>query len=61
MIDLYSSAGTFADKHGLAGDLAAAVMRWENVPDLSLFRRNTAAFIHELPTEAVSNVDGDSN
>src|SRR5713226_7398681 len=61
MIDVYSSAGTFPNKHGLARNLAAAVMRWEKVPDLSLFRRNTAAFIHDLPPEAISNVDGDSN
>ena len=61
MIDVYSSAGTFPDKHGLARNLAAAVMRWEKVPDLSLFRSNTAAFIHDLPPEAISNVDGDSN
>ena len=61
MIDVYSSAGTFPDKHGLARNLAAAVMRWEKVPDLSLFRSNTAAFIHDLPPDAISNVDGDSN
>ena len=58
MIDLHASAGTFPDRRSLARDLAAAVMRWEKVPDLSLFRRNTAAFIHELPAEAISNVDG---
>lgn len=61
MIDVYASAGTFADKHGLAQDLAAAVMRWEKVPNLPLFRKNTAAFIHDLPTDSISNVDGDSN
>jgi phenylpyruvate tautomerase PptA (4-oxalocrotonate tautomerase family) len=36
-------------------------MRWEKVPDLAMFRNNTAAFIHDLPAEAVSNVAGDSN
>ncbi|HVS43648.1 MAG TPA: hypothetical protein VMU20_15455 [Candidatus Dormibacteraeota bacterium] len=61
MIDVFAVAGTFADKHGLARDLAAAVMRWEKVPDIALFRTNTAAFIHELPADAVSNVSGDSN
>jgi phenylpyruvate tautomerase PptA (4-oxalocrotonate tautomerase family) len=25
-----------------------------------MFRKNTAAFVHELPSEALSNVDGDS-
>jgi hypothetical protein len=33
MIDVYAKEGTFADKHALAQNLAAAVMRWERVPD----------------------------
>src|SRR5277367_2663301 len=61
MIDVYSVDGTFADKHTLARDLAAAVMRWEKVPDLSLFRKNTAAFVHDLQAGSMSNVDGDEN
>jgi phenylpyruvate tautomerase PptA (4-oxalocrotonate tautomerase family) len=61
MIDVYAAEGTFSDKHSLAKDLAAAVMRWEKVPDLAMFRNNTAAFIHDLPADAVSNVAGDSN
>jgi phenylpyruvate tautomerase PptA (4-oxalocrotonate tautomerase family) len=61
MIDVYASAGTFKDKKSLAKDLAAAVMRWEKVPDLALFRNNTAAFIHDLPADSLSNVSGDSN
>jgi phenylpyruvate tautomerase PptA (4-oxalocrotonate tautomerase family) len=61
MIDVYSAEGTFADAHTLAKDLAAAVMRWEKVPELSLFRKNTAAFVHELPAGSLSNVDGDGN
>ena len=60
MIDVYAAEGTFADPHALARDLAAAVMRWEQVPDLPLFANNTAAFIHDLPPSALSNVDGDS-
>src|SRR2546423_13757027 len=36
-------------------------MRWEKVPDLAMFRNNTAAFVHDLPADAVSNVSGDSN
>ena len=59
MIDVYSADGTFADKHALARDLAAAVMRWEKVPELPLFRQNTAAFVHDLPADSISNVDGD--
>jgi phenylpyruvate tautomerase PptA (4-oxalocrotonate tautomerase family) len=61
MIDVYSASGTFADKHALARDLAAAVMRWEKVPELSLFKKNTAGFVHDLPADSLSNVDGDSN
>lgn len=43
MIDVHVTAGTFANKHTLAQDLANAVMRWEQVPDLALFPDNTAA------------------
>lgn len=61
MIDVFATSGTFADRHELAKQLAAAVMRWEGVPKLPLFQKNTAAFIHELPPESLSNVDGDRN
>jgi phenylpyruvate tautomerase PptA (4-oxalocrotonate tautomerase family) len=61
MIDVYSTAGTFSDKHSLASDLANAVMRWEKVPPISLFKNNTAAFIHDLPEGAISNAAGDTN
>lgn len=61
MIDLYAAEGTFANKHDLAHDLANAVMRWEQVPVISLFLNNTAAFIHDLPADAISNAAGDSN
>jgi phenylpyruvate tautomerase PptA (4-oxalocrotonate tautomerase family) len=60
MIDTYASAGTFADKHQLAADLASTLMRIEQVPDIPMFRKNTAAFVHELPPDSLSNVDGDS-
>jgi phenylpyruvate tautomerase PptA (4-oxalocrotonate tautomerase family) len=61
MIDVYATAGTFADSHQLATDLAAAVMTIEQVPDIPMFRQNTAAFIHDLPAGNLSNVDGDAN
>jgi phenylpyruvate tautomerase PptA (4-oxalocrotonate tautomerase family) len=61
MIDIYATAGTFPDKHRLAVDLATAVMTIEQVPDIPMFRQNTAAFIHDLPPASLSNVDGDSN
>jgi phenylpyruvate tautomerase PptA (4-oxalocrotonate tautomerase family) len=60
MIDAYAVVGTFADKHQLAVDLATAVMRIEGVPDIPMFRQNTAAFVHELPPDSIANVDGDS-
>jgi phenylpyruvate tautomerase PptA (4-oxalocrotonate tautomerase family) len=61
MIDVYATAGTFPDTRRLATDLAAAVMTIEQVPDIPMFRQNTAAFIHELPPGNLSNVDGESN
>ena len=61
MIDVYAAEGTFADKHTLAQHLARAVMRWEQVPEISLFSDNTAAFIHDLPTEAIANAAGASD
>ena len=59
MIDVYAPAGTFRDRARLARDLATAVMTIERVPNIPLFRQNTAAFVHELPPDSLSNVDGD--
>ncbi|MER5525190.1 hypothetical protein ABT075_11375 [Streptomyces sp. NPDC002677] len=61
MIDVYATAGTFTDKHQLARDLAATLMAIEEVPDIPMFRQNTAAFVHELPAGDLSNVDGASH
>jgi phenylpyruvate tautomerase PptA (4-oxalocrotonate tautomerase family) len=61
MIDVYATEGTFRDRKTLAKDLATAVMRWEGVPQIPLFKDNTAAFVHDLPADAISNVTGDSN
>jgi phenylpyruvate tautomerase PptA (4-oxalocrotonate tautomerase family) len=58
MIDVYAPAGTFSDVHQLAGDLARAVMRWEGVPEIPLFADNTAAFIHDLPPQAIADATG---
>src|SRR6267143_4955703 len=60
MIDVYAPAGTFRDRAKLVRDLATAVMTIERVPNIPLFRQNTAAFVHELPLDSLSNVDGDS-
>jgi len=60
MIDAYAVAGTFGDPHTLAQSLAAALMAVEQVPDIPMFRKNTAAFVHEMPSGSLSNVDGDT-
>jgi phenylpyruvate tautomerase PptA (4-oxalocrotonate tautomerase family) len=60
MIDVYAVAGTFADTHRLAQDLASRLMAIEGVPDIPMFRTNTAAFVHELSPRGLSNVNGDS-
>jgi phenylpyruvate tautomerase PptA (4-oxalocrotonate tautomerase family) len=36
-------------------------MKIEKVPDIPMFRQNTAAFVHDLPDGALSNVEGQSN
>jgi phenylpyruvate tautomerase PptA (4-oxalocrotonate tautomerase family) len=61
MIDVYATAGTFADKHKLAADLAETLMTIEAVPNIPMFRRNTAGFVHDMPEGDLSNVDGESN
>jgi phenylpyruvate tautomerase PptA (4-oxalocrotonate tautomerase family) len=61
MIDVYATAGTFADKHKLAADLAAALMAIEEVPNIPMFRQNTAGFVHDLPAGDLANVDGESD
>jgi phenylpyruvate tautomerase PptA (4-oxalocrotonate tautomerase family) len=58
MIDAYAPAGTFADPHALAVALATAVKEIEQVPDIPMFRENTAAFVHELPAGSIADVDG---
>jgi phenylpyruvate tautomerase PptA (4-oxalocrotonate tautomerase family) len=60
MIDVYAAEGTFADPHALAQNLATELMTIEQVPNIPMFRKNTAAFVHALPASALSNVDGDS-
>jgi carboxymethylenebutenolidase len=59
MIDIYATVGTFADVHTLAADAAAVVKGVEKVPDIPMFRQNTAAFVHEMAAGAIVNVDGD--
>ena len=61
MIDVTAATGTFPDHSKLARDLAACMMRWEAVPDIPFFADNTAAFVHELAPESLSNASGDHN
>jgi phenylpyruvate tautomerase PptA (4-oxalocrotonate tautomerase family) len=61
MIDIYAASGTFKDTKQLATDAAATIKNIEGVPDIPMFRKNTAGFVHELPAGSLSNVDGDEN
>jgi phenylpyruvate tautomerase PptA (4-oxalocrotonate tautomerase family) len=60
MIDVYAATGTFEEPHQLAADLAHTLMTIEGVPDIPMFRQNTAGFIHEMNGPSISNVNGDS-
>src|SRR5437867_6556322 len=60
MIDVYAAEGTFADPHALAQGLANELMAIEQVPNIPMFRKNTAAFVHPLAPTALANVDGDA-
>lgn len=61
MIDLYATEGTFADPRAIAQRLAEIVMTVEEVPNIPMFRNNTAAFVHEVPAGRIQNVDGASD
>src|ERR1700675_326888 len=61
MIDVYATSGTFKDPKALAQELAETLMKIEQVPNIPMFRKNTAAFVHDLPQGALSNVDGDGD
>jgi phenylpyruvate tautomerase PptA (4-oxalocrotonate tautomerase family) len=58
MIDVYTAGGTFGGECRLAQELAAALIRWEALPEIPLFADNTVAFIRELPAGATSNITG---
>jgi len=61
MIDVYATRGTFKDPNSLARQLATTLMKIEKVPDIPMFRQNTAGFVHDLANGALSNVEGDGN
>ena len=58
MIDVTATEGTFAEPQALAQAVAAAVMRIEQVPDIPMFRQNTAGFVHLIPAGMVADVEG---
>ncbi len=49
MIDVYAPAGTLLDRAKLVRDLATTVMTIERVPNIPLFRQNTAALPDRSP------------
>ena len=51
MIDVYAAEGTFSDRHRLAQDLANAVMEWERVPSINLFRKTQLHLFTIFPLE----------
>ena len=53
--------GHVPDPGSLAQQLAATLMRIEQVPELPMFRNNTAAFVHSLSNGSISNVEGDGD
>jgi phenylpyruvate tautomerase PptA (4-oxalocrotonate tautomerase family) len=61
MIDVYAPNGTFKDRKALARDLAAAVLLLKSGISGTPSQRITAAFVHDLPADAISDVSGDSS
>lgn len=61
MIDFYATPGTFSDQKGLTQKAAELMMEVEKVPNIPMFRNNTAGFFHELDNDSISNANGDSN
>jgi hypothetical protein len=55
MIDVYAPTGVFDDKHAVAQRLAGSLMAIEEIPDIAMFCDTTAAFIHELPADAIDD------
>ncbi|HEY3079301.1 MAG TPA: hypothetical protein VGM69_05285 [Chloroflexota bacterium] len=42
-------------------DCTAGIFSPRQVPEIPLFLDNTAAFVHEMPADAISNAAGESN
>lgn len=61
MIDIYLPKGIVRDTRQLAIDAASTVKSVEGVPDIPMFRQNTAAFVHEIDSSSMADVDGDAH
>ena len=61
MIDIYLPQGIVRDTRQLAIDAASTVKSVEGVPDIPMFRQNTAAFVHEIDSSSMADVDGDAH
>jgi phenylpyruvate tautomerase PptA (4-oxalocrotonate tautomerase family) len=61
MIDVFAAAGTFTEMHDLARRIAIDVLQVCGVADSPMLRQHTATYIHEWPTSAFSNAEGDSD
>jgi phenylpyruvate tautomerase PptA (4-oxalocrotonate tautomerase family) len=61
MIDVFTAAGTFTDMHDLACTLALELLEVYGLGDNVWLRQNTATYIHEWPTSAFANANGDSD
>lgn len=58
LIDVYAAEGTFPRPRELARALATRLTEIAQVPDIPLFRQHTAAFVHHVPADHLSNVSG---
>lgn len=61
MIDIYAPKETFTDKKGLAQAAAQLMMQVEEVPQIDMFKQNTAGFVHDLDVDSYANAAGESN
>lgn len=61
MIDLYVPTGSVTDPATFARRAAEIVKSVEQVPDIPMFRDNTAAFVHEMPAGHLVDAGGAEN
>jgi phenylpyruvate tautomerase PptA (4-oxalocrotonate tautomerase family) len=58
MIDIFAPAGLIDDPHALATRAAATLKEVEGVPDIPMFRQNTACFFHAMPPAHIADAEG---